>query len=378
MKELPKPIEIMKTMHQYISDAYRDLPVREKGILQFCLHEKNEKITCYFEADGKELKFVEGLSDSYHVKIESTLNNWLALASKKLNPFIGVNTRKIRFTGDVSYFKKIIPSEIYKVHPEPFYDKITGFELHPGKTWKKPEKVLLIDSSPRGTKGYTNLYSNCMERFLLEKNVEVNHVLLSHYKILPCSGCLQCWLKKNGECILNDDVKKLYELYEESDLIIYAFPLYAYSVPGMLKNFMDRGVMRQYPYFEKGITEIRHPRRNKSDKALMVFSICGFPGFKQFDAVRQLFKLYSHSSHSPLIAEIYRPGGIFLLQNPFNYPKLNKFLENLRISMYQIVEKGRIENRTKKRLNIRINQYVFLESTNKYWDNLFKANNINY
>ena len=31
----------MKTMHQYISDAYRDLPVREKGILQFCLHEKN-------------------------------------------------------------------------------------------------------------------------------------------------------------------------------------------------------------------------------------------------------------------------------------------------------------------------------------------------
>ena len=378
MKELPKPMDVMKTMHQYIADAYNELQLKEKGIIQFCLHEKNDMITCYFDANGEELKFVEGMSDTCDVKIESSLNDWLALAAKKLHPFIGVITRKIRFTGDVSYFKKIIPNEIYNIHLDPFSDEITDFEVNPVKTWKKPEKVLLIDSSPRGSRGYTKLYSDHIERYLLEKNLTVNHIQLSHYKILPCSGCLHCWLKNDGECVLKDDVKKLYELYEESDLIIYSFPLYAYSVPGMLKNFMDRGVMRQYPYFEKGITEIRHPRRNKSTKSIVVFSICGFPGIHQFDAVKPLFKLYSHSSHSPLIAEIYRPGGIFLIQNPFNYPVLKKFLEALRESMHQIVENGRIENKTKKRLNIRINQSVFLESTNKYWDNLYKSNDVNY
>lgn len=116
----------------------------------------------------------------------------------------------------------------------------------------------------------------------------------------------------------------------------------------------------------------------KTNKSIVVFSICGFPGFHQFDSVKELFKLYSHSSHAPLIAEIYRPGAIFLLQNPFNYIKLKKFLEALRTSMFEIIEKGKIGSMTKRKLNIKINQSAFLESTNKYWDNLYKKKNVNY
>ncbi len=378
MKELPKPMDVMKKMHQYISDAYYELAVKEKGILQFCLHEDNESINCYFIADGVELKFHEGISETYNVKLEASLSNWLALAEKRLNPIIGVMTGRLKFKGDVSYFKKIIPPDLYKVNFDASSDKVTKFETTPGNGWKIPRKVLLIDSSPRGTKGYTKLYSESIERFLQEKNIEIKHIVLSQYEIQHCLGCLQCWLKKDGECIIKDDVKELYELYEESDLIIYAFPLYAYSVPGLLKNFMDRGVMRQLPYFEKGLSEIRHPRREKTNKSFVVFSICGFPSFNQFDSVKQLFKFYSHSSHSPLIAEIYRPGAIFLLQNPFYYMKLKRFLEALRIAMHEIVDYGKIESKTQKKLNIKINQTSFLESTNKYWDNLYKTKNVNY
>jgi putative NADPH-quinone reductase/putative sterol carrier protein len=378
MKQIPKPIDVMITMHQYIADAYRELSTKGKGIIQFSLNEGNEKVNCYFIADGLELKFFEGTSKRYNVMLEASLSDWLALAERKLNPYIGVLTRRLKFSGDVSYFKKIIPKDLYKVDLTPVSDKVTRFEVSPEKEWTKPKKVLIINAAPRGTKGYTELYSNYIEQSLREINISVNKINLAQYKIQPCLGCLQCWLKKDGECILKDDVNELYKFYEESDLIIYAFPLYAYAVPGILKNFMDRGVMRQYPYFEKGITEIRHPRRDKANKSFMVFSICGFPSFSQYDAVRPFFKLYSHSSHVPLIAEIYRPGGIFLLQNPFNYPKLKKFLEALRTAMHEIVDKGRIESKTKRRLNIKINQNSFLESTNKYWDNLLKTKDINY
>lgn len=378
MKVLPKPIDVMKTMHQYISDAYNELPIKEKGILQFCLIEDNEILNCYFSADGNELKFYEGINESYNVKLCSTFSNWLALAGKKLNPVIGVITMRLKFYGDVKYFRKIIPNDLYKVDLASYSDKVTDFETTPGKEWKRPKKVLLIDSSPRGTKGYTKLYCDHIKNALTEINIDVNHIMLSQYEIHHCLGCLHCWLKNDGECILKDDVNYLYKLVEESNLIIYAFPLYAYSVPGMLKNFIDRGVMRQYPYFEKGISEIRHPRREKNNQAFVVFSICGFPSFKQFESVKALFKLYSHSSHSPLIAEIYRPGDIFLLQNPFNYVKLKKFLSALTSAMHEIADKGIIESKTKRKLNIKIDQNNFLESTNKYWDNLFKSKNVNY
>jgi len=378
MKELPSPIDVMKTMHQYISDAYKELPKKEKGTIQFCLNEEHEKINCYFYANGEEMIFVEGISEFYNVRLDASFSNWLALAEKRLNPIIGIILGKLKFTGDVSYFKKIIPNDLYAVDLKPFSDKISKFELSPRIGWEKPKKVLLVDSSPRGTKGYTKLYCDSIEHFLEEKKVEVRHIILSQYKIQHCLGCLQCWLKKNGECILKDDVNELYKLYEEADLIFYAFPLYAYGVPGILKNFMDRGVMRQYPYFEKGITEIRHPRREKTNKAFVVFSICGFPSFSQFDSVRPFFKLYSHSSHSPLIAEIYRPGGIFLMQNPFNYMLLKRFLKALRTATHEIVDFGKIKSMTNNRLNIKINQTAFLESTNKYWDNLYKTKNANY
>lgn len=378
MKEIPKPIDVMIIMHQYIAEAYSALPIREKGIIRFCLKEENEKVNCYFVADGVDLKFFEGITETYNVMLEASLADWLALAEKRLNPVIGVITRRLKFKGDISYFKKIIPKDLYKVDLTPYSDKVTSFEVSPEKEWKRPEKILLINAAPRGTKGYTELYSNHIEQAIREVNVTVNKINLAQYKIQPCLGCLQCWLKKDGQCIIKDDIDKLYELYEASDLIIYAFPLYAYGVPGILKNFMDRGVMRQYPYFEKGISEIRHPRREKANKSFVVFSICGFPSFSQYDAVRPFFKLYSHSSHVPLIAEIYRPGGIFLLQNPFHYFKLKRFLESLRTAMHEIVDRGKIGSKTKRGLNFKISQHTFLESTNKYWDNLHRVKDVNY
>ncbi len=378
MKHFPQPMDVMKIMFQYIADAYNSAQMKEKGVLQFCLQHIGENINCYFVADGIEMKFFEGVSDNYNVRLESSLANWLSLAENKLNPIWGVISRKLKFKGDVSYFKKIIPNDLYKVDLSAVADSITDFEANPSKNWIKPRRVLLIDASPRGTKGYTKLYSDKIEEFLKETGVEVNHIMLSKYKIQPCLGCLQCWLKYEGECIVKDDVKELYEQYEEADLIIYSFPLYAYGVPGTLKNFIDRGVVTQYPYFEQGISEIRHPRRIKTNKAFVVFSICGFPSFSQYNSVKEFFKLYSHSHYSPLVAEIYRPGGIFLLQNPFNYMKLIRFLDALRTATHEIIEIGKIKSSTQRKLNVKIDKNLFLQSTNKYWDNMNINNDSNY
>lgn len=378
MKEIPQPLAVMKIMHQYISDAYDELDKKEAGIIQFCLKDNDNFINCYFSANGQKMIFKEGIIDNFDVRLEASFNDWLALAGKKLNPFIGVLFRRLKFKGDISFFRKLIPKDLFKVDLTPYADGITDFEKNPSKNWVKPQKVLLIDSSPRGKKGYTSMYCDKIEQFIKEKNIEVNRVALSQYKIQNCLGCLHCWLKRDGKCIIKDDASELYQIYEQADLIIYAFPLYAYGVPGLLKNFIDRGVMRQYQYFEKGLSEIRHPRRDKKNQAFIVFSICGFPGFSQYDSVKSFFKLYSHSSHAPLVAEIYRPGGIFLVQNPFQYQKLRQFLEGLKETLHQVIDTGKVKPRTIRKMNVKLDENVFLKSTNKYWDNLSKNKDVNY
>jgi hypothetical protein len=66
------------------------------------------------------------------------------------------------------------------------------------------------------------------------------------------------------------------------------------------------------------------------------------------------------------------------MQNPFNYMLLKRFLKALRTATHEIVDFGKIKSMTNNRLNIKINQTAFLESTNKYWDNLYKTKNANY
>ncbi|MPQ44458.1 flavodoxin family protein [Clostridium tarantellae] len=53
-----------------------------------------------------------------------------------------------------------------------------------------------------------------------------------------CRGCLQC-LKDKKKCLDYEYVNKALKAMEESDLIIFASPVYVYHVTGGMKNFLD-------------------------------------------------------------------------------------------------------------------------------------------
>lgn len=53
-----------------------------------------------------------------------------------------------------------------------------------------------------------------------------------------CTGCLAC--KKTGICIFNDDMTKLIADISDSSFVTLSFPLYFTSLPGPLKNVIDR------------------------------------------------------------------------------------------------------------------------------------------
>ena len=53
-----------------------------------------------------------------------------------------------------------------------------------------------------------------------------------------CTGCLSC--AKTGKCVLQDSMNGLYKEIADSDILVFASPIYYYGISGLLKTFLDR------------------------------------------------------------------------------------------------------------------------------------------
>jgi multimeric flavodoxin WrbA len=63
-------------------------------------------------------------------------------------------------------------------------------------------------------------------------------ILLRNMDVKFCNGCLIC--EDSKECILKDDMIKIYGKLLKCERIIIGTPVYFDSIPAILKNFIDR------------------------------------------------------------------------------------------------------------------------------------------
>lgn len=95
-----------------------------------------------------------------------------------------------------------------------------------GSPKKKGNTAILLEYYLRGIKdNQDNVIINCV--FLQEKNIE------------PCRGCYTC-VNTGNNCVIQDDMQNLYDLIKETDVLIFATPVYWWSVTSQLKKFIDR------------------------------------------------------------------------------------------------------------------------------------------
>ena len=59
-----------------------------------------------------------------------------------------------------------------------------------------------------------------------------------HGKIHPCIGCVQCGYE--GPCVQKDDVELIRQKLLAADMVVFATPLYYYSMSAQLKTVVDR------------------------------------------------------------------------------------------------------------------------------------------
>jgi multimeric flavodoxin WrbA len=98
-------------------------------------------------------------------------------------------------------------------------------------------KVLGILGSPRKG-GNTELLLEETLKGAEAEGAAVESLRLTDYNIIPCKECLACF--KDGNCIILDDMAKIYPKLLDADIIILASPIFFYGVTAWAKGLIDR------------------------------------------------------------------------------------------------------------------------------------------
>ena len=78
---------------------------------------------------------------------------------------------------------------------------------------------------------------------------QTSKVTLRDLTIGPCDGCGGCHAR--GECIVDDDMQQVYEEIRAADGIIWATPVYFWSMTGLTKMAMDRTYALNFPQLQQ-------------------------------------------------------------------------------------------------------------------------------
>jgi len=168
-------------------------------------------------------------------------------------------------------------------------------------------EILALNSSPRsGGHSKTEMMLNCLVKGMRDANAGVEIVNLREKTVKNCIGCFTCWTKTPGRCIHKDDMtKELFPKWLKSDVVVYATPLYHYTLNAKMKAFIERTLPVLEPFFEKHDNRTVHPLRQAPPDAV-VLSVAGFMEMSVFDQLSNYVK-FLFGRHMRLLAEIYRP-----------------------------------------------------------------------
>ncbi len=217
-------------------------------------------------------------------------------------------------------------------------------------------KITVFNGSPAGKNSATNVITAVFLRGAETAGAEIKNIFLADYKIEQCQGCFACWFKTPGKCIFNDDMQELLKLYNESDIVCFATPIFTWNMTGLLKNFIDRLVPLKCPKMVEQDGNYDMQDSKVKTQKFIIISNCGFPGDNNFEVLKA-----SVACCNPSL-EIYRNCGKLLkTKNPIAHEKVEQWLQIVEEAGKQVVLYGDVSERTREELKMplmSVSEYV--------------------
>lgn len=233
--------------------------------------------------------------------------------------------------------------------------------------------VLVINGSPKGKASNTMKLTNALLEGIAEnKDNNIKQLIVKDMDITPCLGCMSCWGKTAGKCVIDDVMTQVYEDIMEADLIIESFPLYFFGMPGPMKTFTDRMMPLMETYKGECMTigdnAFHAPRFDMSGKKLVLVSTCGYARTEEiYDS---LIKEYNFICGKGNYLSLLCPQGEMFAIPPLK-PQIEAYLNRYR-EIGRLL--GRGENVSVELINKAsepiLPQKAFETLVNNYWNSI--------
>jgi multimeric flavodoxin WrbA len=220
-------------------------------------------------------------------------------------------------------------------------------------------KILAINGSPRGKAGYTQFLINTLFEGAERAGAHCETLELSSYAITPCAGCHACQKKEHYlKCIYaeKDDVSMLFDRMRAADILIYATPIYIFTMTGLMKTFLDRIASTgdsSLPALSGSGLFFHHIDKKLLSKPFVLLTCQDNFESETSKNVISYFQSFSHFHDAPLVGILTRTSGALAGhgKNPEkekNYPKIIQAHEAFRKAGKELAQNGTISRSTQK------------------------------
>ena len=221
-------------------------------------------------------------------------------------------------------------------------------------------KILAVNGSHRGDRGYTRFLLDLVFKGASEAGAECGAATLAGMKINRCLSCGKCNAPDHYlRCVYDDqdDVRSVFDRMAAADLLIYATPIYIFNMTGLMKTFLDR-MYATGDVFQLCVTKsnlvFHHVNPEISSKPFATLICCDNIESETPKNVVSYFETYAKFSDAPLVGQLVRNAGRFAGhgQDPtaeLRAPKLKEVYGAFEQAGRELATQGRITPATRRK-----------------------------
>jgi len=107
-------------------------------------------------------------------------------------------------------------------------------------------KILVLNGSPT-IDGNTVALVRAFKEGAESKGHEVTVLNVAHKNVHGCMSCNYCHNQGNGHCVQKDDMQEIYPVLQEAEMIVFASPVYYFTMSAQLEAVIQRCYAINHP-----------------------------------------------------------------------------------------------------------------------------------
>ena len=203
-------------------------------------------------------------------------------------------------------------------------------------------KILAFNGSPRKKGGMTDHLLDLFLDSAEASGAEVTKHYITDLDINGCTGCFSCWWKTPGKCIHRDDMDWALPAILDSDITVFATPVYHDNIIHYLQRLRERTLPLALPEFVLRDGETKHPGRYNKKRKTVIIATAGFPESSAFEVTERLYRNATH---------IHLPNSVLMVHGR-ELPIIKDFIEAVKTAAEKLVKGEELDEELNNRLKV--------------------------